>query len=146
MSLKKPCEVIQMSRKSRASREYAVYRGDKFDRIGTGRECAEYLGVDVRTVAWYSSQNYRNRMEQRGTEDYIITVDLDKIPDEDEEHHIRRRGRPKINLSPVDYAAMKQRGMKEYEIANAIKVNKKTLYEWKQRNKEEIEKEMKVQA
>lgn len=46
--------------------EYAVYKGDHFIALGTARECADHIGVDVKTFYWYCSPAYHRRLEKRG--------------------------------------------------------------------------------
>jgi hypothetical protein len=44
---------------------YAIYRGDNFVYVGTSRECADFLKVDVKTLRHYASPAYKRRVEKR---------------------------------------------------------------------------------
>jgi len=45
--------------------EFAVYRGDDLEFMGTAQECAEHLGVLPETVAWYTTPTARKRQANR---------------------------------------------------------------------------------
>lgn len=63
--------------------EYAIYRGDKFEFIGNGKECAVYLGCKEKTFYFYLTPTYEKRLaERKNPKNYIVVVKLD---DEDEE-------------------------------------------------------------
>jgi hypothetical protein len=40
---------------------YALYRGDEIITIGTKKELAKYLGVNERTIYFYSTPTHRKR-------------------------------------------------------------------------------------
>ncbi|ALC92076.1 hypothetical protein AM500_21485 [Bacillus sp. FJAT-18017] len=62
-------------------REFALYKGDTFICIGTAKELANRLDVQVRTISYYATNAYKRRLEKRQTVNPIICVDLD-APDE----------------------------------------------------------------
>ena len=45
--------------------EYAVYRGDEFICIGTRREIAERLNVNIKTVRFWGTPANKRRIENR---------------------------------------------------------------------------------
>lgn len=46
-------------------KEYAIYRGDSLIFIGTIKECAEHMGVEPKTVRFYTTPAYQRRVEKR---------------------------------------------------------------------------------
>ena len=54
-------------------KEYALYRGDEFLKIGTLEELANYLKVERRTILFYASPTYLKRTNGNG---YVV-VKLD---------------------------------------------------------------------
>ena len=50
-------------------KEYALYRGDKFLKIGTIKELADYLGVKAKTIKFYASPTYLKRTNGNG---YVV--------------------------------------------------------------------------
>ena len=48
----------------RASAFYTVYKGDEIICTGSARECAETLGVKVKTIYFYASQAWKRRVER----------------------------------------------------------------------------------
>ena len=40
---------------------YALYKGDSFIAMGTKKELADYLGVTVRTISFYSTPTHKRR-------------------------------------------------------------------------------------
>lgn len=50
-------------------KEYALYRGDEFLKIGTTQELADYLGVKIRTILFYASPTYLKRTNGNG---YVV--------------------------------------------------------------------------
>ena len=44
---------------------YALYKGDKFITEGTKKEIAEYTGLKVETLSFYSTPAYLKRVEPR---------------------------------------------------------------------------------
>lgn len=58
----------------RKLKEYALYKGDRFIRIGTAKECAASAGVKENTLRWYATEaGYKRQMEQYG-EDTIVVL------------------------------------------------------------------------
>ena len=49
----------------RASAFYTVYKGDEIICSGSARECAEALGVKVKTIYFYASPAWKRRVERR---------------------------------------------------------------------------------
>jgi len=63
--------------------EYAIYRGDKFELIGTRKECVDYLGCKEQTFSVYLTNTYKKRLAKRKKHKNCIVVV--KLEDEDEE-------------------------------------------------------------
>lgn len=63
--------------------EYAIYRGDKFEFIGTRKECVDYLGCKKQTFSVYLTTTYKKRLAKRKKHKNCIVVV--KLDDEDEE-------------------------------------------------------------
>lgn len=61
---------------------YALYKGDNFIDLGTKEYLAELIGVDVKTILFYSSPVYLRRIEKRGIDSNAMIVV--KIEDDDE--------------------------------------------------------------
>ena len=51
---------------------YALYHGDKFLIVGTKQELADYLGVKVETITFYSSKVYKKRREYNFDNCYLV--------------------------------------------------------------------------
>lgn len=51
---------------------YALYKGDKFLFVGTRKELAEYLGVDEKTIYFYSSPVYKRRKKNNFENCYLV--------------------------------------------------------------------------
>ena len=45
---------------------YALYKGDSFIAMGTKKELADYLGVTIRTISFYSTPTYQKRYNYKG--------------------------------------------------------------------------------
>lgn len=58
---------------------YALYHGDKFIDLGTAEYLAKLIGVDIKTIKYYSYESYRKRL--KGKKACYITI---RIEDEDE--------------------------------------------------------------
>lgn len=63
--------------------EYAVYKGDTFICMGTAEECAEEMGILVKSFKFYLTPSYQNRINKRKRAKNYITVDR-MNEDEDE--------------------------------------------------------------
>ena len=48
----------------RDSAFYTVYKGDEIICTGSARECAEALGVKVKTIYFYASKAWKRRVER----------------------------------------------------------------------------------
>ena len=42
---------------------YAIYKGDEFEFMGTKEECAKHLGVQPKTISFYTTPTYKNRFK-----------------------------------------------------------------------------------
>jgi len=49
---------------SKNPKQYAFYKGDNLEMIGTKQELAEYRGVRVETISFYLSNVHKKRVEQ----------------------------------------------------------------------------------
>lgn len=63
-------EVKLKVRRPRRKVYYALYKGEEPLYTGTAEELAKYLGVNVRTIYFYSTPTYRKR--NNGTNAYIV--------------------------------------------------------------------------
>lgn len=58
--------------------EYAVYKGESLICIGTANECAEHLGILPRTIRFYMTPSYKERVAKRkNARNYITVIKLD---------------------------------------------------------------------
>lgn len=51
---------------------YALYKGDKWITDGTKKELADYLGVNERTIYFYSSEVYKKRKNYDFKNCYLV--------------------------------------------------------------------------
>jgi len=65
-----------METRGRKEKVWAVYRGDEFIFEGTTSECADHLGLSVKTIRFYSTPAY---MQRPKNENSIVLVDLTDI-------------------------------------------------------------------
>ena len=66
---------------ARASyKEYAIYRGDDFETLGTVEELAKIYNVTVRTIYYLASKQYKRRIkaDSKGLAAYAIEKDDEK--------------------------------------------------------------------
>lgn len=61
--------------------EYAMYKGENLLGIGTRDELAKLHGVKKKTIHYYTTQAYRNKVSNRKNAKNYITVE--KMEDED---------------------------------------------------------------
>lgn len=62
-----------------AEPEYAVYKGDELQTIGTAQECADELGIKPETVRWYASApSYLKR--GKGSSNRRVVIKLEDEP------------------------------------------------------------------
>ena len=54
-------------------KEFALYKGDKFLKIGTRKELAEYLGVVPHTITFYKSPTWK----KKATPNSYIVIDIE---------------------------------------------------------------------
>ncbi|WP_218668304.1 hypothetical protein [Sediminibacillus massiliensis] len=52
--------------------EYAIYKGEELLCMGNAKECAEALGVRVKTIYYYATPSQVNRIKTEG----IVAVKL----------------------------------------------------------------------
>ena len=57
--------------------EYAAYRGDEFLVIGTAQEISEKLGIKLKTVYRYISDEYKSQVKDYNRSLIIIKLDKD---------------------------------------------------------------------
>lgn len=57
--------------------QYALYKGDEFIALGTKYYLADYIGVTVRTIEFYTSPTYRKR-NKKGNCYIVIKIEEDK--------------------------------------------------------------------
>lgn len=55
-------------------KEYAVYKGEELLVVGTVEECAEALGVQQRTILFYTYPTYQRRLKKRKASDNVRHV------------------------------------------------------------------------
>ena len=57
---------------------YAFYKGEDILSIGTKKELAEALEVDIKTISYYVSNAYKNRCKNIAPKNtnHIVVVDL----------------------------------------------------------------------
>jgi hypothetical protein len=59
-------------------REYAVYKGEEIQCIGTVDECAAQMGVQADTIRYYASPKYLKKVEARKkSKNFVIAIKLD---------------------------------------------------------------------
>lgn len=59
------------------AKDFAVYRGDAFEFLGSSQECAKHLGVKRETVYYYSMPSYKKRSSLDSNALIVIAVDED---------------------------------------------------------------------
>ncbi|SDM17897.1 hypothetical protein [Bacillus sp. OK048] len=65
---------------ARKQSDFAVYRGEEFQFIGSADECAEFLGVKKNIIYLFSSPSYQKKVAnpKRNRETYITVIKLDE--------------------------------------------------------------------
>lgn len=58
-------------------RDYALYRGEELLCIGTIKELAEYHGVSINTIMFYSTPSWRKRREGSERGNYLEVIRLE---------------------------------------------------------------------
>lgn len=71
----------------KVTREYAIYKGDELLVIGTARECAEKLGVQLPYIHWLMTPTAKRRLAQRKNPERCVVGEV--IKEEDEECETR---------------------------------------------------------
>ena len=51
---------------------YAVYKNDQCEAIGTKKELAEALGVDTKTITYYTSNAYKKRSKGKNQREVFL--------------------------------------------------------------------------
>jgi hypothetical protein len=68
-------------------KQYAIYRGDSFDFMGTKSECIEYLGVKPDSFKFYLMPSYKKRLEKRkNLNQSLVVVDAGAEGDDEDEN------------------------------------------------------------
>lgn len=65
------------NRKSRTSKDYALYRGDDLLMVGTVEEIARYLGIQPKSVYFLSSKSYHKRCEGSAVRIMVYPIEED---------------------------------------------------------------------
>lgn len=62
--------------------EYALYKGDNFLDIGTIKELSKRYDISVKTLRWYSTPCYKNKIKnKKNIKSYVVV----RIEDEEDE-------------------------------------------------------------
>lgn len=62
--------------------EYALYKGDNFLDIGTIKELSKRYNISVKTLRWYSTPCYKNKIKnKKNIKSYVVV----RIEDEEDE-------------------------------------------------------------
>lgn len=78
----KELAITKSPRPKHEDEEYALYKGEDFIEIGTLQELADLRGVQLKTMKFYLTPTYQNRIaERKNARDYIT---LSKLEDEEE--------------------------------------------------------------
>ena len=65
--------------------EYALYKGDNFLDIGTIKELAERYNISVKTLRWYSTPCYKNKIKnKKDVKSYVVVRIEDDKEDEND--------------------------------------------------------------
>lgn len=66
--------------------EYALYKGDNFLDIGTIKELSERYDISVKTLRWYSTPCYKNKIKnKKNIKSYVVVRIEDEEDEEDEQ-------------------------------------------------------------
>lgn len=57
---------------------YALYKGDELLSVGTAREIAKEMGVDIKTIRFYGNPTYLRRRKNGKNYRYLIKLEEDK--------------------------------------------------------------------
>lgn len=64
----------------KGTEEFAVYRGEEFICMGTLQECADHMGVSIKTMSFYTFPVYQRRVaERKNPRNYITVTELDDL-------------------------------------------------------------------
>lgn len=59
-------------------KQYALYKGDNYLFGGTKQELANYLGVKLHTITFYSSKCWQKRLEERKSKEPYIVIQVEE--------------------------------------------------------------------
>ena len=66
--------------------EYALYKGDNFLDIGTIKELSKRYNISVKTLRWYSTPCYKNKIKnKKNIKSYVVVRIEDEEDEEDEQ-------------------------------------------------------------
>lgn len=64
--------------------EYALYKGDNFLDIGTIKELSKRYNISVKTLRWYSTPCYKNKIKNKNNIKSYVVVRIEDEEDEEE--------------------------------------------------------------
>lgn len=64
--------------------EYALYKGDNFLDIGTIKELSKRYDISVKTLRWYSTPCYKNKIKNKKNIKSYVVVRIEDEEDEEE--------------------------------------------------------------
>ena len=64
--------------------EYALYKGDNFLDIGTIKELSKRYDISVKTLRWYSTPCYKNKIKNKKNIKSYVVVRIEDKEDEEE--------------------------------------------------------------
>ena len=64
--------------------EYALYKGDNFLDIGTIKDLSERYNISVKTLRWYSTPCYKNKIKNKNNIKSYVVVKIEDEEDEEE--------------------------------------------------------------
>lgn len=64
--------------------EYALYKGDNFLDIGTIKELSKRYNISVKTLRWYSTPCYKNKIKNKKNIKSYVVVRIEDEEDEEE--------------------------------------------------------------
>ena len=65
--------------------EYALYKGDNFLDIGTIKDLSKRYNISVKTLRWYSTPCYKNKIKnKKNIKSYVVVRIEDEEEDEEE--------------------------------------------------------------
>lgn len=64
--------------------EYALYKGDNFLDIGTIKDLSKRYNISVKTLRWYSTPCYKNKIKNKKNIKSYVVVRIEDEEDEEE--------------------------------------------------------------